>query len=45
MTVQELIDELIQVKDKSKTVCGLSEIDCFIINGVLEDIDVFLKEE
>ena len=45
MTVQELIDELMWVKDKSKTVYGLSEIDCFSINGVLEDIDVFLKEE
>lgn len=45
MIVEELIDELMQVKDKSKTVYGLSEIDCFVINGVLEDVDVFLKEE
>lgn len=37
MTVQELIDELNKVEDKSKEVMGLSEMDEFIIKHVNAD--------
>lgn len=36
MTVQELIDRLTFVKDKSKQVRAISEIDMFIVNKVNE---------
>lgn len=42
MTVQELIDELMKVKDKSKEVFISTENDEFTIKGVREDIDVWL---
>ena len=45
MTVQELIDELIKVEDKSKEVFTSTENDEFVINGVREDMDVYLTTD
>nr|DAQ41467.1 MAG TPA: hypothetical protein [Caudoviricetes sp.] len=42
MTVQELIDELLKVEDKSKEVIVLTENDESIVKKVREDIDVWL---
>lgn len=42
MTVQELIDELTKVKNKSKEVFISTENDESVINGVREDTDVWL---
>ena len=45
MTVQELIDELMKVEDKSKEVFTSTENDEFVINGVREDMDVWLTTD
>ena len=42
MTVQELIDELMKVADKSKEVFVLTENDESVVNKVSEDVDVWL---
>lgn len=45
MTVQELIEKLQQIEDKKKTVCCISETDCFYVYSVKEEMhDVFLEE-
>lgn len=45
MNVQELIEKLQQIEDKTKEVCCISWNDCFYVYKVEEDIhDVFLKE-
>ena len=45
MTVQELIDELMKVEDKSKEVFVSTENDESVIKGVHEDIDVWLTTD
>ena len=45
MTVQELIDELMKVEDKSKEVFTSTENDESVIKGVHEDIDVWLTTD
>lgn len=45
MTVQELIDELMKVEDKSKEVFTSTENDESVIKGVHEDMDVWLTTD
>ena len=45
MTVQELIDELMKVEDKSKEVFTSIENDEFVIKEVHEDMDVWLTTD
>ena len=45
MTVQELIDELLKVEDKSKEVFTSIENDEFVIKEVHEDMDVWLTTD
>ena len=45
MTVQELIDELMKVKDKSKEVFISTENDESVIKEVHEDTDVWLTTD
>ena len=45
MTVQELIDELMKVKDKSKEVFISSENDESVLKEVHEDMDVWLTTD
>lgn len=45
MTVQELIDQLQQIKDKKKEVCCISVNDDFYIQSVKEDIAAVYLEE
>lgn len=45
MTVQELIDALSMVEDKSKEVFTSTENDESVIKGVHEDMDVWLTTD